>query len=104
RVLRSTPDHDPLEVIALYRKSAAHSFEALAQVRRNDLGRPAQLLEALSIAQPGLWVMQGPGSDFERKLYGCFVIDAEAIREGRVNDPLLLAEILRDIGDWCIGL
>jgi TonB family protein len=36
--------------------------------------------------------------------YGCFDVDAEILKEERVDQPLLLAEILRDIGDWCMGL
>lgn len=110
RVLRSIPDHDPLEVIGLYRKSSAHSFTASAQAYRKDLGRPGQLIEALNIVQPDLIEppMQvrytGLGDDVEAPAYGCFDVDAEAIRQGQLSEPLLVAELLRDIGDWCMGL
>lgn len=111
RFLKTFPEHDPLEVVDLLRKSAAHSFTASAQAFRGELGKPGQLLEALDIAQPGLLVWPervrytGLGSEIDNvPRYGCLDVDAKIIQEERVDQPLLLAEILRDIGDWCIGL
>lgn len=114
RSLRSSREHDPLEVVRLFRRSAALSFIASAHAYRSDLGMPNQLINALEIAQPGAVVLpematarlthSGIELDRRPQVYGCFDVDVGVIQEGWMDEPLLVAEILRDIGDWCVGL
>ena len=117
QLAQSVFNHDPSEVVHLINQSADSLFHALAYapVPANPQ-KPEALIAALRNVAPNL--LRRPASTIVMPV-GRMDVSSSAIYDHDRNDscvdldlkppsevsqPMLAAEILRDIGDWCIAL
>jgi TonB family protein len=105
--VRQVPYGEPSERVRLLTRSAENNFLEATEPPRSTINprRPRDLVDALELVQPGLAeIPRGYSIDgFQySSSAACIEIDPYFLQRNPVDQPLLAAEILRGIGDWCI--
>ena len=117
QLLQSVAEQDTLEVVHLLNQSAESLFHAFAYAPFAPTPRkPEALISALRNVAPNLLRRPSrpivvPDGRMERGASAIYdhdrndsCVDLNTIPPSEVSQPMLAAEILRDIGDWCIAL
>lgn len=105
-LVRIVAPQDVAERVAVLRLAADnHLLAELGAPNRRIPAGPGELITAVNVIQPNANV-RAPGAVARAGIaaaeYGC--VDLDGMTPNLVDQHLFVAEMLRDIGDWCVAL